>query len=73
MFKFNRFDYNDKDSNKGLFEILEHNKILSLTTVTPKGKAYINTAFYAFDEKLRIYIITDPKSIGPQEKFLCCD
>jgi len=60
-FKFNRPEYPDNKLNESIFEILNNNKLLSLATITPRGNAYINTAFYAFDEKLRLYIVTDPK------------
>jgi len=33
-----------------------------MATINPNGESYINTAYYAFDEKLRLYIITNPKS-----------
>ena len=62
MLKFNHPNYKNNKLNESLFEILKNNTLLSLSTVTPNGNAYINTAFYAFDNKLRIYIITDPKS-----------
>ena len=62
-FKFHHPEYPDKKLNESIFEILNNNTLLSLATVTPKGNAYINTAFYAFDEKLRLYIVTDPKFI----------
>jgi len=62
MLRFNHSQYSDRQLNESLFDILEHNKLLSLATVTSNGNAYINAAYYAFDEKLKLYIITDPKS-----------
>lgn len=61
-FKFHHFEYADKELNESLFDILNNNKLLSMATISPNGESYINTAYYAFDEKLRLYIITDPKS-----------
>ena len=62
MLKFKHSEYSDKKLNESLFDILNHNKLLSLSTVTSKREAYINTAYYSFDEKLKLYIITDPNS-----------
>lgn len=62
MFKFKHSKYSDKKLNESILDILENNTLLSLATVRPDGKPYINTAYYAFDNKLRLYIITDPKS-----------
>ena len=61
-FKFKHAKYSDKKLNESLFNILKNNKLLSLSTVTHSGKAHINTAYYAYDDKLRLYIVTDPKS-----------
>lgn len=60
-FRFNHPDYEDKKLNESLFDILKNNTLLSLSTNSNR-KSYINTAFYAFDDKLKIYIITDPES-----------
>jgi len=61
-FKFGNPDFNDKDLNDSLFEILEHNKLLSIASISEGNIAHINTAFYAFNDKLVLFIITDPKS-----------
>lgn len=60
--KFNHPEYSDKKINESLFDILKSNTLLSLASVTPDSKAHINTLFYAFDDKLKLYVITDPKS-----------
>jgi len=62
MIKFKHKKHSDKKLNESIIDILENNKLLSLSTVTPNGKAHINTAYFAFDKKLNLYIITDPKS-----------
>ncbi len=62
MIKFGNKEHSDKKLNESIKEIIEQNKLLSLATVTPSGKAHINTLYYAYDDKLRLYVITDPKS-----------
>jgi uncharacterized protein YhbP (UPF0306 family) len=61
-FKFNHPEYSNKILNESLYKIIENNKLLSMATVTQECKAHINTAYYAYDNNLKLYIITDPKS-----------
>ncbi len=61
-FNFNHPEYSDKILNESLYDIMENNKLLSMATVTQERKAHINTAYYAYENNLKLYIITDPKS-----------
>ena len=61
-FRFHNKKYEDKKLNESLFDILNNNKLLSIATINSKKESYINTAYYSFDEKLKLYIITNPKS-----------
>ena len=61
-FNFNHPEYKNKLLNESLFDIIKSNKLLSMATITNGNVAHINTAYYAFDNKMTLYIITDPKS-----------
>ena len=45
-----------------LRELIELNRLLSLATVSPKGVAHINTAFFAADESLTLFMLSPPGS-----------
>ncbi len=61
-FKFQHDKYSDEQLNRSITDVLEHGRLLSMSTVRPDGSAHINTAFYSFDSSLRLFIITDPKT-----------
>jgi hypothetical protein len=62
-FEFGHKDYADQALNESLSGILNDAKLLSMATVTPDGVAHINNAYFAFDDALRLFIITDPESV----------
>jgi uncharacterized protein YhbP (UPF0306 family) len=43
--------------------VLSSTPLCSLASVSLEGKAHINTAYYAIDEKFAIYLLTSPQSI----------
>jgi len=45
-----------------LADILSLNRLLALSTVSPEGEAHINTAFFAFDERFTVYLLSPPGS-----------
>lgn len=59
-FKFNHPDYSDQKLNQSIQEILDNNKLLSMATVDNEKKSHINTAYFAFNDKLNLFLITDP-------------
>ncbi len=61
-FQFNHPDYADQQLNKCIYDILEMNKLMSMATVDDKQKAHINTAYFAYNNQLHLYLITDPSS-----------
>src|SRR5258708_34880375 len=61
--KFDNKKYSNEQLNKSIIEILEHGRLLSMSTVRPDAAAHINTAFYSFDTSLRLFIITDPTTV----------
>jgi uncharacterized protein YhbP (UPF0306 family) len=48
------------DQRVALGEILALNRLLALSTVSPAGEAHINTAFYAFDDRLTLFMLSPP-------------
>jgi uncharacterized protein YhbP (UPF0306 family) len=55
-------NHSANDINQSLNEILAANKLLSMATVTPQNNSWINTAYYAYDNFLNIYIVTYPSA-----------
>jgi uncharacterized protein YhbP (UPF0306 family) len=50
------------DTHAAIAEILSLNRLLALSTVSPDGRAHANTAFFAFDDDLSIYLLSPPAS-----------
>ncbi len=57
-FRFNHPQYSDELINKSLNEILETNTLLSMATLKSNEEPWINTAFYAYNENLDFYFMT---------------
>jgi uncharacterized protein YhbP (UPF0306 family) len=62
-FAFGHKDHDDNALNESISVILNAAKLLSMATVRSEGVAHINTAYFAFDDALRLFIITDPESV----------
>lgn len=43
--------------------ILESNVLCSIATVTPEGRAHINTAYFSYSDKLELYFLSHPGSL----------
>jgi uncharacterized protein YhbP (UPF0306 family) len=43
-----------------LFRILERNTLCAIATVTPRGKAHVNTAYFAYTPDLEFYFYSYP-------------
>jgi uncharacterized protein YhbP (UPF0306 family) len=55
-------DWSREEVEESIREIISENQILSMATA--KGEEpHINTAFYAFDDELSLYILTPPDTI----------
>lgn len=48
------------DAERSIRAIIERNELCSMATVREHAEAHINTAFYAHDEDLRLYVLTPP-------------
>ncbi|OGG14901.1 hypothetical protein A2875_02990 [Candidatus Gottesmanbacteria bacterium RIFCSPHIGHO2_01_FULL_46_14] len=47
--------------NKNIIkDILQATPLLSMASITKDGKSWICTAFYAYDDKLKLYFLTPP-------------
>ncbi len=49
--------------HRSLFRLLRENVLCSMSTVTPKDRAYINTAYYAYSDELEIFFFSYPDSL----------
>ena len=47
---------------RGVFRLLRENVLFSIATVTPGGRAYINTAYFAFSSELELFFLSHPDS-----------
>lgn len=59
-FKFNHPEFSDEKLNQSIYNILDTNRLLSLATVDSEQKPHINTAYFSFNDKLHLFLITDP-------------
>jgi uncharacterized protein YhbP (UPF0306 family) len=47
---------------RSILETLESNLLFSMATVTPEGRAHINTAYFSFSSELQLYFLSHPGS-----------
>ena len=59
--KFNNPDYPDEKLNKSIEKILSKTRLLSMATINEK-ESYINTAYFAFNNSLELFLLTPPSS-----------
>jgi uncharacterized protein YhbP (UPF0306 family) len=52
----------DERVQRAIFDILEATPLCSMSTVTPDGRAHINTAYFCHSEELELYFLTHPRS-----------
>jgi len=62
LFKFKHPALSDEALNSSIQSILESSHLTSMATVNQDGTSHINTAFFAFDDNLRLIIVTDPST-----------
>jgi len=60
-FEFNNTEYPDKKLNQSIYEILSETYLLSMASIN-KDKSHINTAYFAFNNSLELFILTPPTS-----------
>src|SRR5688572_29603354 len=46
--------------------ILDSTELCSIATLADDGGAHINTAYFAFDDELRLYFLSNPASVHCQ-------
>jgi uncharacterized protein YhbP (UPF0306 family) len=54
-------DWSKKEVEESIREIVSENQLLSMATADGE-EPHINTAFYAFDNRLNLYILTPPET-----------
>ena len=47
---------------QAIFRLLEENALCSLATVTPRGSAYVHTAYFAYSDALELFFYSYPDS-----------
>jgi uncharacterized protein YhbP (UPF0306 family) len=52
----------DPRTRRALFAILKRNVLCAMSTVGPRGRAHVNTAYYAFSPDLAFYFYSYPTS-----------
>lgn len=60
-FEFNKEEYPDKKLNQSIYEILSGTELLSMASIN-EDKSHINTAYFAFNSSLELFILTPPTS-----------
>lgn len=58
--KYNYPKYSDEKLNKSISSILDLNTLLSMATIKDKNESYINTVYYAYNDKLNFYYLSPP-------------
>lgn len=59
-------DYASETLNAVVRQILDSSELCAMATVTDDGAAHINTAYFAFDDELRVYFLSNPDSLHCQ-------
>src|SRR6266496_1559095 len=55
--------YTDPRVRMSLFRVLRGNVLCSIATVTRRGRAHINTAYFAYSPDLDLYFLSDRNSL----------
>jgi uncharacterized protein YhbP (UPF0306 family) len=53
----------EQEVRRNFLRILESSRLCSIATVTPEGRAHINTAFFSYSEQLELYFWSHPESL----------
>jgi len=59
-FHFDNKEHSDAKLNKSISGILEKSILCSIATLGKNNTSYIHTAYFAFNEKLELYFLSDP-------------
>jgi uncharacterized protein YhbP (UPF0306 family) len=55
--------FSEEQVRENVFQLLHSSLLCSIATVTPEGRAHINTAFFSYSEKLKLYFWSHPESL----------
>src|SRR5512146_2401109 len=53
----------EEQVRRAVFEILQCNVLCAMATVTPAGRAHINTAYFCYSEELELCFLSHPRSV----------
>lgn len=53
----------DEQVRRSLFRVLEENVLCSISTVAPRNRAHVNTAYFCYSPDLELYFLSDPNSL----------
>ena len=56
-------EFSEEQVRQNFLRILDSSRLCSIATVTPEGRAHINTAFFSYSEKLELYFWSHPESL----------
>jgi uncharacterized protein YhbP (UPF0306 family) len=55
--------FSEERVRQSVLSILDKNVLFSISTVTPEGRAHINTAYFSYSDKLELYFLSHPGSV----------
>jgi uncharacterized protein YhbP (UPF0306 family) len=55
--------FSEERIRQAVLRILDDNVLCSIATVTPEGRAHINTAYFSYSEGLDLYFLSHPDSL----------
>ena len=56
-------ELSEEHVRQSVLSILGANVLFSISTVTPKGRAHINTAYFSYSDTLELYFLSHPGSL----------
>ncbi len=59
---FKHREYPDSILNRSIWEILSGTELCAIATIQNKGRSYVNTAYFAYNQKLELFFLSDPES-----------
>lgn len=58
-----RKPYSDRRVQRSLARILRENVLCSMSTIAPRHRAHINTAYFRYSRELELFFLSDPSSL----------
>lgn len=55
--------FSEERVRQSVLSIFDNNVLFSISTVTPEGRAHINTAYFSYSGKLELYFLSHPGSL----------